>query len=179
MMGSATGKSRGCEPFFAGRKETMEKIPMTAAGFKGLEEELNQLKNVDRHAIIAAIAEARAHGDLSENAEYHAAKEKQSFIEGRVMELEDQIGRADVIDISKLSGTSVKFGATVTLVDEDTDAERKYQIVGDVESDAKRGRISISSPIARALIGKSKGDTVEVAAPSGARSYEIVKVEFK
>ena len=157
----------------------MEKIPMTAAGFKSLEEELNQLKNVDRHAIIAAIAEARAHGDLSENAEYHAAKEKQSFIEGRVMELEDQIGRADVIDISKLSGTSIKFGATVTLVDEDTDEERKFQIVGDVESDAKKGRISLSSPIARALIGKSKGDTVEVTAPGGARSYEIVKVEFK
>ena len=157
----------------------MEKIPMTATGFKGLEAELEQLKNVERHAIIAAIAEARAHGDLSENAEYHAAKEKQSFIEGRVMELEDQIGRADVIDISKLSGTSVKFGATVTLADEDTDEERKYQIVGDVESDAKRGRISISSPIARALIGKSKGDTVEVTAPGGARSYEIVKVEFK
>jgi transcription elongation factor GreA len=156
----------------------MEKIPMTASGFKGLEEELNQLKNVDRHEIIKAIAEARAHGDLSENAEYHAAKEKQSFIEGRVMELEDQIGRAEVIDISKLSGTSVKFGATVTLVDEDTDEERKYQIVGDVESDAKKGRISLSSPIARALIGKSKGDTVEVAAPGGARSYEILKVEF-
>jgi len=121
----------------------MEKIPMTAAGFKGLEEELNQLKNVDRHAIIAAIAEARAHGDLSENAEYHAAKEKQSFIEGRVMELEEQIGRADVIDISKLSGSSVKFGATVTLVDEDTDEERKYQIVGGVESDAKHGRNSM------------------------------------
>jgi len=157
----------------------MEKIPMTAAGFKGLEEELNQLKNVDRHAIIAAIAEARAHGDLSENAEYHAAKEKQSFIEGRVMELEDQIGRADVIDISKLSGTSVKFGATVTLADEDTDEERKFQIVGDVESDAKNGKISLSSPIARALIGKSKGDTVEVSTPGGARSYEIVKVEFR
>ena len=152
---------------------------MTAAGFRGLEEELNQLKNVERHAIIAAIAEARAHGDLSENAEYHAAKEKQSFIEGRVMELEDQIGRADVIDISKLSGSSVKFGATVTLVDEDTDAERKFQIVGDVESDAKKGKISLSSPIARALIGKSKGDTVEVAAPGGAHSYEVVKVEFK
>ncbi len=156
----------------------MEKIPMTASGFRGLEEELNQLKNVERHAIIAAIAEARAHGDLSENAEYHAAKEKQSFIEGRVMELEDQIGRAEVIDISKLSGGSVKFGATVTMVDEDTDEKRKYQIVGDVESDAKKGRISISSPIARALIGKSKGDTVEVAAPGGARSYEILKVEF-
>ena len=156
----------------------MEKIPMTASGFRGLEEELNQLKNVDRHAIIAAIAEARAHGDLSENAEYHAAKEKQSFIEGRVMELEDQIGRAEVIDISKLSGSSIKFGATVTLVDEDTDEKRKYQIVGDVESDANKGRISLSSPIARALIGKSKGDTVEVAAPGGARSYEILKVEF-
>ena len=156
----------------------MEKIPMTASGFKGLEDELNQLKNVDRHEIIKAIAEARAHGDLSENAEYHAAKERQSFIEGRVMELEDQIGRAEVIDISKLSGTSIKFGATVTLVDEDTDEKRKYQIVGDVESDAKKGRISLSSPIARALIGKAKGDTVEVSAPGGARSYEILKVEF-
>jgi transcription elongation factor GreA len=156
----------------------MEKIPMTASGFKSLEDELNQLKNVDRHEIIKAIAEARAHGDLSENAEYHAAKERQSFIEGRVIELEDQIGRAEVIDISKLSGTSVKFGATVTLVDEDTDEKRKYQIVGDVESDARKGRISLSSPIARALIGKSKGDTVEVTAPGGARSYEILKVEF-
>jgi transcription elongation factor GreA len=156
----------------------MEKIPMTAAGLKNLEEELDRLQNVDRHEIIAAIAEARAHGDLSENAEYHAAKERQSFIEGRVLELEDQIGRADVIDVSKLSGSSVKFGATVTLVDEDTDEERKFQIVGDVESDAKRGKISISSPIARAVIGKVKGDTVEVSAPGGARSYEILKVEF-
>jgi transcription elongation factor GreA len=156
----------------------MEKIPMTAAGPKNLEEELDRLQNVDRHEIIAAIAEARAHGDLSENAEYHAAKERQSFIEGRVLELEDQIGRADVIDVSKLSGSSVKFGATVTLVDEDTDEERKFQIVGDVESDAKRGKISISSPIARAVIGKVKGDTVEVSAPGGARSYEILKVEF-
>jgi len=156
----------------------MEKIPMTAAGFKGLEDELQRLKNVDRHEVIKAIAEARAHGDLSENAEYHAAKERQSFIEGRVLELEDQIGRADIIDVSKLSGDSVKFGATVTLVDEDTEEERKFQIVGDVESDAKRGKISLSSPIARALIGKSVGDTVEVAAPGGARSYEIVKVAF-
>ena len=156
----------------------MERIPMTADGFKALEDELNQIKNVDRHEIIKAIAEARAHGDLSENAEYHAAKERQSFIEGRVIELEDYIGRADVIDISKLSGNTVKFGATVTLVDEDTDAKRKYQIVGDFEADAKKGRISISSPIARALIGKSKGDTVEVSAPGGARSYEILKVEF-
>jgi len=156
----------------------MERIPMTAAGFKSLEEEVNHLKNVERHEIIKAIAEARAHGDLSENAEYHAAKERQGFIEGRVMELEDQIGRAEVIDVSKLSGTTVKFGATVTLVDEDTDEKRKYQIVGDVESDAKHGRISLSSPIARALIGKGKGDTVEVTTPGGARSYEILKVEF-
>ena len=156
----------------------MERIPMTATGYKALEEEVNQLKNVDRHEIIKAIAEARAHGDLSENAEYHAAKEKQSFIEGRVMELEDQIGRAEVIDISKMTGSTVKFGATVTLVDEDTDAKRKYQIVGDVESDVKHGRISLSSPIARALIGKGKGDTVEVSTPGGSRSYEILKVEF-
>jgi transcription elongation factor GreA len=156
----------------------MERIPMTATGLKTLEEDLNQLKNVDRHEIIKHIAEARAHGDLSENAEYHAAKEKQSFIEGRVMELEDMIGRADVIDPAKLSGNTVKFGATVTLVDEDTDEEKKYQIVGDHEADIKKGRISISSPIARALIGKSKGDSVEVAAPGGARSYEILKVAF-
>jgi transcription elongation factor GreA len=156
----------------------MERIPMTAAGFKSLEEEVNHLKNVERHEIIKMIAEARAHGDLSENAEYHAAKERQGFIEGRVLELEDQIGRAEVIDVSKLSGTTVKFGATVTLVDEDTDEKRKYQIVGDVESDAKHGKISLSSPIARALIGKGKGDTVEVTTPGGARSYEILKVEF-
>jgi transcription elongation factor GreA len=156
----------------------MERIPMTATGLKSLEDELNQLKNVDRHEIIKHIAEARAHGDLSENAEYHAAKEKQSFIEGRVIELEDMIGRADVIDVSKMSGTTVKFGATVTLADEDTDEKKKYQIVGDHEADIKKGRISISSPIARALIGKSKGDSVEVTAPGGARSYEILKVEF-
>jgi transcription elongation factor GreA len=156
----------------------MERVPMTAAGFRALEDELNQLKNVERHEIIKAIAEARAHGDLSENAEYHAAKERQGFIEGRVMELEDMLTRADVIDVSKLSGSTVKFGATVTLVDEDTDEEKKYQIVGDHESDIKKGKISISSPIARALIGKSKGDSVEVAAPGGARSYEILKVQF-
>ncbi|HEY4114714.1 MAG TPA: transcription elongation factor GreA [Rhizomicrobium sp.] len=157
----------------------MERIPMTAAGFKALEDEVNHLKNVERHAIIHLIAEARAHGDLSENAEYHAAKERQAFVEGRVMELEDQLSRADVIDVSKLSGSTVKFGATVTLMDEDTDEKRKFQLVGDHEADAKKGRISISSPIARALIGKAKGDTVEVAAPGGARSYEILKVEFR
>ena len=157
----------------------MERIPMTADGCRALEEEINHLKNVERHEIIKLIAEARAHGDLSENAEYHAAKERQAFIEGRVLELEDKLSRADIIDISKLSGTTVKFGATVTLIDEDTDAKVKYQLVGDLEANAKKGRISISSPIARALIGKSKGDTVEVAAPGGARSYEILKVEFR
>ena len=157
----------------------MEKIPMTASGFKALEAELNRLKNEDRHDVIKAIAEARAHGDLSENAEYHAAKERQSFIEGRVMELEDQIGRADVIDISKLSGSSVKFGATVTLVDEDTDEKAAYQIVGQDESDIKTKRLSITSPLARALIGKQVGETVEVSTPGGSKSYEIVKVQFK
>jgi transcription elongation factor GreA len=156
----------------------MERIPMTADGYKSLEKEVNELKTVERPSIIRMIAEARAHGDLSENAEYHAAKERQSFVEGRVIELEDMIGRAEVIDVSRLSGTTVKFGATVTMVDEDTNQKRKYQIVGDHEADATKGRISISSPIARALISKSKGDTVEVAAPGGARSYEILKVEF-
>jgi transcription elongation factor GreA len=157
----------------------MERIPMTAGGYKALEDEITHLKTVERPTVIRMIEEARAHGDLSENAEYHAAKERQAFIEGRVVELEDKLSRADIIDISKLSGTTVKFGATVTLVDEDTDAKVKYQLVGDLEANAKKGRISISSPIARALIGKSKGDTVEVAAPGGARSYEILKVEFR
>jgi len=156
----------------------MERIPMTASGYKALEDEINQLKTVERPAVIRMISEARAHGDLSENAEYHAAKERQAFIEGRVIELEDQIGRADVIDVSKLSGATVKFGATVTVADEDTNEKRRFQIVGDLEADAKNGRISISSPIARAIIGKSKGDTVEVAAPGGARSYEVLKVEW-
>ena len=151
---------------------------MTADGYKALEHEVNELKAVERPAIIKMIAEARAHGDLSENAEYHAAKERQAFVEGRVIELEDMLGRAEVIDVSKLSGTTVKFGATVTMVDEDSNQKRKFQIVGDHEADATRGRISISSPIARALIGKAKGDTVEVAAPGGARSYEVLKVEF-
>lgn len=156
----------------------MERIPMTSGGYKALEDEINHLKTIERPATIKLIEEARAHGDLSENAEYHAAKERQAFIEGRVLELEDKLGRADVIDISKLSGQSVTFGATVTLEDEDTGAKKKYQIVGDFEASAQNGRISISSPIARALIGKSKGDTVEVTAPGGARSYEILKVEF-
>ena len=151
---------------------------MTAGGYKALEEEIYHLKSVERPNVIKMIAEARAHGDLSENAEYHAAKERQAFIEGRVIELEDMIGRADVIDVSKLSGDTIKFGATVTLVDEDTDEKKKFQIVGDMEADAKNGRISISSPISRALIGKAVGDTVEVSAPGGARSYEILKVTF-
>ena len=156
----------------------MERIPMTASGYKALEEEIDQLKSVERPAIIRLISEARAHGDLSENAEYHAAKERQAFIEGRVIALEDQIGRAEVIDVSKLSGPTVKFGATVTLVDEDTDEKRKYQIVGDLEANAKNGRISVSSPLARSIIGKAKGDTVEVSTPGGAKSYEILKVEW-
>jgi len=157
----------------------MERIPMTAEGFKALEDEISHLKSVERPTVIRMIEEARAHGDLSENAEYHAAKERQAFIEGRVVELEDKLSRADIIDVSKLSGSTVKFGATVTLVDEDTETKVKYQLVGDLEANAKKGRISISSPIARALIGKSKGDTVEVTAPGGARSYEILKVEFR
>ena len=152
---------------------------MTVSGHAALELELKRLTSEERPRIIAAISEARAHGDLSENAEYHAAKEKQSFIEGRVMELEDQIGRADVIDISKLSGTSIKFGATVTLVDEDTEKKAVWQLVGETEADAKKGRISITSPLARALIGKKKGASVEVMAPGGPKAYEITKVEWR
>jgi transcription elongation factor GreA len=152
---------------------------MTAQGFSALEAEIKHLKQVERPAVIRAISEARTHGDLSENAEYHSAKERQSFIEGRVLELEDKLSRAQVIDVSKLSGKVVKFGATVTVIDEDTDQKSKYQIVGDLEADFARGRISISSPLARALIGKTNGDTAEVNTPSGGRSYEIVKVEFK
>ncbi len=156
----------------------MQKIPMTADGFRRLEDELRTLKTVERPAVIRAIAEARAHGDLSENAEYHAAKEKQGFIEARVAEIEDKLSRAEVIDVSKLSGKDVKFGATVTIADEDTDEELTYQIVGADESDIKQHRLSISSPLARALIGKKPGDSVEVAAPGGSKAYEIVKVKF-
>ena len=156
----------------------MDRIPMTASGYKALEDEITHLKLVERPAVIKMITEARSHGDLSENAEYHAAKDRQAFIEGRVMDLEDKLSRAEIIDVSKLSGKTVKFGAIVTLSDEDTDAKVKYQIVGDLEADAKKGKISISSPIARALIGKTAGDTVEVTAPGGARSYEILKVQF-
>jgi transcription elongation factor GreA len=156
----------------------MEKAPMTANGFVQLKEELRWRQQEERPRIIEAISEARAHGDLSENAEYHAAKEAQSHNEGRIGELEDLISRAEVIDPSKLTGANIKFGATVTLADEDTDEEKVYQIVGDQEADVKAGRISISSPIARALIGKEEGDSVEVQAPGGARGYEIVSVKF-
>lgn len=156
----------------------MNKVPMTVRGFESLKEELRWRQQEERPRIIEAISAARAHGDLSENAEYHSAKEAQSLNEGRVSELEDLIARAEVIDVSKLSGETVKFGATVVVVDEDTEEEKTYQIVGDQEADVKSGRISISSPIARALIGKSVGDVVEVNAPGGARSYEIAKVEF-
>lgn len=157
----------------------MEKIPMTAGGFESLETELRHLKSVERPAIIKAISTAREHGDLSENAEYHAAKERQSFIESRVMELEDKISRAHVIDVSKLSGKDVKFGATVKLLDEDTEDKITYQIVGEIEADVKAGRISITSPLGRALIGKKTGDTIEVNTPGGGKSYEILSVKFK
>ena len=157
----------------------MEKVPMTLAGFTALGEELKQRQSVDRPRIIEHIAEARSHGDLSENAEYHAAKEEQSHNEGRIAELEDKLARADIIDISKLSGDTIKFGATVTLVDEDTEKKTVWQIVGEVEADAKKGRISITSPLARALLGKTKGSNIEVVAPGGAKAYEIVKVEWR
>lgn len=151
---------------------------MTADGHQALETELRRRRVEERPRIIQAIAEARAHGDLSENAEYHAAKEAQGMNEAHIAELEEQIGRAEIIDISKLSGDTVKFGATVKLVDEDTDEEITYRIVGDLEADVKTGKVSISSPIARALIGKTEGDSIEVAAPGGARAYEILGVKF-
>ncbi len=157
----------------------MDRMPITGKGFAALEEELKHRQQVQRPRIIYAIAEARSHGDLSENAEYHAAKESQSHNEGRIMELESMIARAEIIDVSKLSGDKIKFGATVKLVDEDTEQEKIYQIVGDPEADVKSGRVSISSPVARALIGKGVGDTVEVATPGGGKSYEIVEVAFR
>jgi len=157
----------------------MERIPMTAEGHQNLVEEVKFLKSIERPRIIKAIAEARAHGDLSENAEYHAAKEQQGLNESRVLELEDKLSRAEVIDVSKLSGDTVKFGAIVTLIDEDTEDEVKYQIVGEMEGDVKKGRVSVTSPIARAMIGKSVGDSVEVHTPGGGKSYEILKVTFK
>ncbi|MEZ5855493.1 MAG: transcription elongation factor GreA [Hyphomicrobiaceae bacterium] len=157
----------------------MEKVPMTVDGYRKLEAELQRLKGQERPRIIQAIAEARAHGDLSENAEYHSAKEAQGMNEAKVADLEDKLSRADVIDTTKLSGSTIKFGATVHLEDEDTGEKVKYQIVGDLEANVREGRISISSPIARALIGKSKGETAEVTTPKGSRSYEILKIEWK
>jgi transcription elongation factor GreA len=156
----------------------MDKIPMTAAGHAALEAELKRRQQQERPRIIQAIAEARSHGDLSENAEYHAAKESQSLNEGHIADIEDKLSRAEVIDVSRLSGDTVKFGATVTLIDEDTEEEKKYQIVGESEADVKSGKVSVTSPIARALITKKDGDTVEVNTPGGGKSYEIIKVSF-
>src|SRR5229473_7309517 len=156
----------------------MNKIPMTAGGYARIQEELKRLKSIDRPAVIRAIAEARTHGDIAENAEYHAARERQSFIEGRLAELEDKIVRAEVIDVSKLSGSAVKFGATVTLADEETDEEQTFQIVGQDEADITQGRLSVTSPLARALIGKKIGESVEVTTPRGAKSYELVTVAY-
>lgn len=161
----------------ASERTDMEKIPMTRGGFAVLDQELKTLKTVERPAVIRAIAEAREHGDLSENAEYHAARERQSFVEGRIKELESIISRAEVIDPTRLSG-AVKFGATVTLVDEDSDEEKTYQIVGEAEADIERGLLNIRSPLARALIGKDEGDSVEVRTPGGDKSYEILTIRF-
>src|ERR1700754_1869692 len=157
----------------------MEKIPMTAAGYEALEAELRERQAVERPRIIQAITEARGHGDLSENAEYHAAKETQSLNEGRIAELEDKLARAEIIDVSKLSGDTITFGATVTLIDEDTEKKAVWQIVGEPEADAKKGKISITSPLARALVGKKKGAQVEVVTPGGAKAYEVKKVEWR
>ena len=151
---------------------------MTGEGYAVLDEELKRLKTQERPSVIAQIAEARTHGDLSENAEYHAAKDRQGWIEGRIAEIEDKIARAQVIDVSKLSGAQVKFGATVTVVDEDTEEKARYQIVGDHEADVKSGKLSVSSPLARAMIGKEKGDVVEVNTPGGVKAYEILKMEW-
>ena len=157
----------------------MEKVPITPGGLKALEAELKHLKSEERPAIIRAIAEAREHGDLSENAEYHSAREKQGFIEGRIKELEGLIGRAEVIDPAKMTGDTVKFGATVTLIDEDTEEEKTYQIVGEPEADIDNGRLNVRSPLARALIGKEEGDSAEVRTPGGTRSYEITSIAYR
>ena len=154
-------------------------VPMTIEGFEALKEELKWRKSQERPRIVEAIAEARAHGDLSENAEYHAAKEAQGMNEGRIAELEDKISRANVIDVSQMSGDNIKFGATVTLLDEDTEKKLTYKIVGDLEADLKQGKISISSPVARALIGKEQGDFVDVNTPGGGKYYEVLKVEYR
>ena len=152
---------------------------MTAAGYQRLEEEIKQLKSVERPSIIEQIAEARSHGDLSENAEYHAAREKQSFIEGRLMDLEDKLSRADVIDTSKMTGNVVKFGAIVKVVDDDTEVEQTFQIVGEYEANIDKGLLALTAPLTRALIGKTVGDTVEVTTPKGAKAYELLEVKYK
>jgi transcription elongation factor GreA len=157
----------------------MEKVPMTLEGYRALDEELKRLKSVERPSVIQAISDARGHGDLSENAEYHAAKDRQGFIEARLAEIEDKLSRAQVIDVTKLSGNTVKFGAKVTVFDEDTEEKSIYQIVGEDEADVRDGKISITSPIARALIGKEKGDVIEVSAPGGSKSYEIMNIRWK
>lgn len=156
-----------------------EKVPMTAAGFERLKEELHHLKTSARPEVVRAIAEAREHGDLSENAEYHAARERQGFIEGRVAELEDKLARSQVIDVSSLAGDTVKFGATVRLADEETDEEVTYQIVGEMEADIREGRLSIAAPLSRALIGKAVGESIEVATPKGEKGYEIISVAYE
>jgi transcription elongation factor GreA len=157
----------------------MEKVPMTGEGYTVLDEELKRLKTQARPSVIAAISEARAHGDLSENAEYHAAKEQQGWIEGRIAEIEDKMARAQVIDVSKLSGDQIKFGATVSVLDEDTEDEARYQIVGEHEANVREGKISVTSPLSRAMIGKAVGDVVEVTTPGGVKAYEILKVEWR
>ncbi|MGB9326597.1 MAG: transcription elongation factor GreA [Pseudolabrys sp.] len=157
----------------------MEKLPMTAAGYAALESELKHCQQVERPRIIQQITDARTHGDLSENAEYHAAKEAQSLNECRIAELEDKLARDDIIDVSKLSGDLITFGATVTLVDEDTDEKKVWQIVGEPEADAKKGKISVTSPLAKALIGKTKGTSVEVNTPGGAKAYAVKKIEWR
>jgi len=156
----------------------MEKVPLTRQGYEALNAELKELKEVVRPAVIRAIAEAREHGDLSENAEYHAAREKQSFAEGRIQELDGMIGRADVIDPARMSGEVIRFGATVAIVDEETDEEKTYQIVGEAEADIDHGRLNMRSPLARALIGKETGDSVDVNTPGGGRSYEVLSVRY-
>jgi transcription elongation factor GreA len=156
----------------------MDKVPMTVQGYRALDEDLKRLKTIERPAVTVAIGEARLHGDLKENAEYHAAKDRQGWIEGQIVQIGDLIARSQVIDVAKLSGTQIKFGATVSLTDQDSEEETRYQIVGEHEADVKKGRISITSPIARAMIGKESGDVVEVSSPGGLRAYEITKVEW-
>ncbi|MDP3712908.1 MAG: transcription elongation factor GreA [Mycobacteriales bacterium] len=156
----------------------MEKVPMTAQGYRALDEDLKRLKTIERPAVTVAIGEARLHGDLKENAEYHSAKDRQGWIEGQIVQIGDMIARAQVIDVSKLSGTQIKFGATISVIDQKTEKPARYQIVGEHEADVKQGRISITSPIARAMIGKESGDLVEVKSPGGLTAYEVTKVEW-